>query len=293
MKTYDGRYLPQVVTQGFTLIELLVVIAIIAILAAILFPVFASAREKARAIDCTSNLKQIELGVLQYLQDNDERFFPTVTEREAPAGVVNSPQAAAVYSIRGRLAPYIPGGLNTGYESNVWHCESAIVAWPLPQPTSGGTSNHVYWPNDYGFNINEGYTDLADTPGASAGPVSYFKVGSTISVDGVTPGGYGQYVGVNAHVTLAKINSPANLLLLADTQRPDKQPSRGSITPQETIGAAVQAIDPKWPALTSQAGLIARHQGGANIGFADGHVKWEQPQATWTDPLHNQWRRDL
>ena len=59
--------------RGFTLIELLVVIAIIAILAAILFPVFAKAREKARQASCQSNLKQLMLGVLQYCQDYDER----------------------------------------------------------------------------------------------------------------------------------------------------------------------------------------------------------------------------
>ncbi len=56
-------------TNGFTLIELLVVIAIIAILAAILFPVFAQAREKARAITCISNENQIMLGELMYTQD--------------------------------------------------------------------------------------------------------------------------------------------------------------------------------------------------------------------------------
>ena len=60
--------------RGFTLIELLVVIAIIAILAAILFPVFAKAREKARQSSCLSNVKQIMLASLQYAQDYDERF---------------------------------------------------------------------------------------------------------------------------------------------------------------------------------------------------------------------------
>ena len=57
--------------RGFTLIELLVVIAIIAILAAILFPVFARAREKARTAACQSNLKQLSLAVLMYAQDSD------------------------------------------------------------------------------------------------------------------------------------------------------------------------------------------------------------------------------
>ena len=60
--------------QGFTLIEILVAIAMIAILAAILFPVFAQAREKARQITCLSNQKQLGLGFLQYNQDNDEAF---------------------------------------------------------------------------------------------------------------------------------------------------------------------------------------------------------------------------
>src|SRR5437870_4456465 len=61
---------------GFTLIELLVVIAIIAILAAILFPVFALAREKARQSVCLSNFKQIGTGVMMYVQDYDDTYPP-------------------------------------------------------------------------------------------------------------------------------------------------------------------------------------------------------------------------
>jgi len=62
--------------RGFTLIELLVVIAIIAILAAILFPVFAKAREKARQVTCLSNCKQMGLAIMQYIQDYDETYPP-------------------------------------------------------------------------------------------------------------------------------------------------------------------------------------------------------------------------
>ena len=73
------------VKKAFTLIELLVVIAIIAILAAILFPVFARARENARRSSCSSNLKQIGLGIIQYAQDYDERY-PARIYGNAPTG---------------------------------------------------------------------------------------------------------------------------------------------------------------------------------------------------------------
>ena len=77
------------VRKGFTLIELLVVIAIIALLASILFPVFARAREKARQASCGSNLKQIGLGLMQYVQDYDE-VLPLAMPRVSAGCVAQS-----------------------------------------------------------------------------------------------------------------------------------------------------------------------------------------------------------
>ena len=74
MQKTNGTRITKPIISGFTLIELLVVIAIIAILAAILFPVFARARENARRSSCQSNEKQIALGFKQYIQDNNERY---------------------------------------------------------------------------------------------------------------------------------------------------------------------------------------------------------------------------
>ena len=111
--------------KGFTLIELLVVIAIIAILAAILFPVFAKAREKARQTSCLSNMKQLGLAQLQYCQDYDEVLVPNATAVYtylAPDGtVINiSPPSAMLWMYL--IYPYVKNVqvFNCPSHSNEW-----------------------------------------------------------------------------------------------------------------------------------------------------------------------------
>lgn len=112
------------VWRGFTLIELLVVIAIIAILASILFPVFAQARERARMTSCGSNLRQLSMGVMLYIQDADE-LLPMVTNYAASAA---APDRVWMSTIQ----PYVK---NTG----IFLCPSAVNAAFAPDWNGRGS----------------------------------------------------------------------------------------------------------------------------------------------------------
>lgn len=104
--------------RGFTLIELLVVIAIIAILAAILFPVFAQAREKARQITCASNQKEIGLAILQYVQDYDDTYPIAWVWEPGAGGGITWPVTVQPY-IKNGAASQMYGGAEVG---GVWSC---------------------------------------------------------------------------------------------------------------------------------------------------------------------------
>jgi prepilin-type N-terminal cleavage/methylation domain-containing protein len=148
--------------QGFTLIELLVVIAIIGILAAILFPVFARARENARRTSCLSNLKQIGLGVIQYTQDYDEKYPP----RYLGNGVTQAD-------------PSMPGYLftqsdNVAYKNYVSWMDivypyvKSTQLFECPSATTGSTVAGERYPS-YGYSSGMGGWHRASFGGGSGG----------------------------------------------------------------------------------------------------------------------------
>jgi prepilin-type N-terminal cleavage/methylation domain-containing protein/prepilin-type processing-associated H-X9-DG protein len=202
--------------KGFTLIELLVVIAIIAILAAILFPVFARAREKARQSSCQSNLKQLGLGMLMYAQDYDERM---------------------IYRYY-RLDPAVPGGPN--WDQN------------LIQPYVKNTQVNICpstLARSYGYNAD-------------------YLQGQPLAIV-VAPAETAMVSDVKRIIGSAGANPSYNVKL--------DRPSEFGAPP--TIPATDDDPDPVAGDPLDTTRPRGVHNGGANIAWLDGHVKWMKNDA--------------
>src|SRR3989441_5310334 len=136
---------------GFTLIELLVVIAIIAILAAILSPVFAQARESARKTTCLSNEKQIVMAINMYLQDFDE-MLPLGRQHPYVSGFNTGQPNDQIFSMENELDPFIKAGTPWGDAryGTVWNCPDDR----LPRDDcSGGPGKAIGFVTSYSFTL--------------------------------------------------------------------------------------------------------------------------------------------
>ena len=228
--------------KGFTLIELLIVIAIIAILAAILFPVFARARENARRASCQSNLKQLGLGLLQYAQDYDETntrvmfYGGTQTTRNCGDGLnLSTPEYHWMYAIY----PYVKSG-------QVYNCPSGNPRRNYNQ-SNASTS--------YGINAWR--------------------------YDGGGPFGGGD-LQADASIRLAALADPTRTVALADTLGTASGYSvRGGVCVQDDNSNFRIRSDPGSPDVTSNRllgqdsrGMIhENHLETTNVLWCDGHVK--------------------
>lgn len=158
--------------RGFSLVELLVVIALIALLAGILFPVFAAAGSQARQSSCASNLKQIGLALVQYAQDHDETMPPT---RRNDTGTTTNPTRNTWYNL---LQPYIKN-------TNVFRCAGALRtnasadAYYLPvrgYPVSYGYNNALHERNLATIETSSTLvlmTDIDTVPDATKDPADW------------------------------------------------------------------------------------------------------------------------
>jgi len=245
---------------AFTLIELLVVIAIIAILAAILFPVFAQAREKARQSSCINNLKQIGLGMMQYVQDYDETY-----PHNAGATEVNN------YPDINYLGQTVPFNIHWQQQLFPYHKSWAIYLCPsdsnpLPAKINPGVSGYRS-PADSSYAINSQLFQFGEVPRVTAGSLPAASLVSPAATYVVSEAGSTQeffgYAGSCAGAGISRLNRVrfANVALSAERN------SCAGGTPDPGLFAG------KEDART-------RHQGGQVVLFADGHAKWLRWQNT-------------
>ena len=226
---------------GFTLVELLVVIAIISILAAILFPVFARARENARRSSCQSNLKQIGLGIMQYTQDYDETM-PYATH------------GTDWLTARGTgwmddVQPYVKS-------MQVFTCPSMVFG-TNQGPLNGTASPTFAWGS---YTANMGYRgEEATTLRHPFGNHTNYPTGAV-------------YPAVN----VARIEAAATTVMVTDGLGCPflivDAPNQGVIAPS-TFGAIPSLIQQPNVLIASLSGIPARHLDTANVLYCDGHVK--------------------
>jgi len=223
--------------NGFTLIELLVVIAIIAILAAILFPVFAQAREKGRQAVCTSNQKQIGFAILQYSQDYDETLPPT--NYNDPAQPVNPSPTTWMFII------------------------DAYVKAGYPEAAAATNSNvaSVFSCPDY----------AATAVTANATPAHSYVSNANVMPPWIT--GTGETAQTNPPLSLAALHAPASVVLIAEAAGGSRIFTWGDdVDTAPIIPGQTAAVFGSCQAIYLRARL--RHSGGSNYLFGDGHVKW-------------------
>jgi len=231
---------PCCLTRGkvaFTLIELLVVIAIIAILAAILFPVFAQAREKARQTACLSNQKQIGLGFMMYAQDYDETL---------PDGNV---QASTGNNNGDPANPRPAGGyaMGRGWAGEVYPVVKNVGVFACPSDSTEGVAPKV--PVSYSYNRNLAGMALAQMN----------KPATTVLLC--------EIAGNTANVTQS-----GGLDLDSSSSTGGDAAGRGYLTPT-TLTYATGALGfPVRPYQTVYG--KGRHNDGSNFIIADGHCKW-------------------
>ncbi len=243
----------RLIHRGFTLIELLVVIAIIAILAAILFPVFAQAREKARQTACLSNTKQIGMGIYQYVQDYDEML---------PYGGNNVAGGYAPRWYR-MVYPYVK---NVG----VYHCPSAPNKGGLrPALINRPSSPQHGLPNSagsYGLNIN-----LASWAGGSPPPSNPGRSLAEINTPADT------FLVCETARLEDRVHSEANYQPEKWKQY-ERSASDWQVLPPSGWANSNATYYAQSPDIHGNQVRrpIPRHNEGLNIIYCDGHAKWSR-----------------